>query len=64
MNRDDAPSGTALADHYAAQNLSAPAAMDAFWMPFTANRQFRQSPRLLASAVEMVSRSLLWYAAP
>ena len=24
--------------------------MDAYWMPFTANRQFKQSPRLLAKA--------------
>ena len=24
--------------------------LDAFWMPFTANRQFKQAPRLLASA--------------
>ena len=24
--------------------------MDAFWMPFTANRQFKQEPRLLAKA--------------
>ncbi len=49
---------TALADHYAAQNTSAPAAMDAFWMPFTANRQFRDSPRLLASAEGMYYRDL------
>ena len=25
-------------------------AMDAFWMPFTANRQFKAAPRLFASA--------------
>ncbi|MFM0278496.1 hypothetical protein P0D75_10800 [Paraburkholderia sediminicola] len=24
--------------------------MSAFWMPFTANRQFKSAPRLLASA--------------
>jgi len=24
--------------------------LDAFWMPFTANRQFKQAPRLLAAA--------------
>lgn len=30
-----------------------PDTMDAFWMPFTANRQFRQRPRLLASAQGM-----------
>ena len=28
-------------------------AMDAYWMPFTANRQFKQSPRLLAKASGM-----------
>src|SRR5258706_4821910 len=27
--------------------------MDAFWMPFTANRQFKQQPRLLAKASGM-----------
>ncbi len=27
-----------------------PTKMDAYWMPFTANRQFKQSPRLLAKA--------------
>ena len=28
--------------------------MDAYWMPFTANRQFKNSPRLLAKAKGMV----------
>ena len=28
-------------------------AMDAFWMPFTANRQFKAAPRLLVSAEGM-----------
>jgi beta-alanine--pyruvate transaminase len=27
--------------------------MDAFWMPFTANREFKQSPRMLAKAKDM-----------
>jgi beta-alanine--pyruvate transaminase len=27
--------------------------LDAFWMPFTANRQFKQSPRLLSGAKDM-----------
>ena len=27
--------------------------LDAFWMPFTANRQFKAAPRLLASAQGM-----------
>jgi beta-alanine--pyruvate transaminase len=30
--------------------------MDAFWMPFTANRQFKAAPRLLASASGMYYR--------
>jgi beta-alanine--pyruvate transaminase len=29
------------------------ASMDAYWMPFTANRQFKQSPRLIARAEGM-----------
>ncbi|APH73019.1 aspartate aminotransferase family protein [Aquibium oceanicum] len=31
----------------------APNDLSAFWMPFTANRQFKQSPRMLASAKDM-----------
>ncbi|WP_425605693.1 aspartate aminotransferase family protein [Pseudoxanthomonas daejeonensis] len=58
MSRDDDAIRTALADHYAAQNQATPAAMDAFWMPFTANRQFRQTPRLLASAEGMYYRDV------
>ncbi|MCX7043119.1 MAG: aspartate aminotransferase family protein [Gammaproteobacteria bacterium] len=30
-----------------------PESMDAFWMPFSANRQFKKHPRLLASAAGM-----------
>ena len=58
MRQDDPTRRAALADHYAAQNLAAPAAMDAFWMPFTANRQFRGTPRLLASAEGMYYRDV------
>src|ERR1019366_6846392 len=29
---------------------ASPAELDAFWMPFTANRQFKANPRLLARA--------------
>ena len=58
MNPLDDARRNALADHYAAQNRSAPAAMEAFWMPFTANRQFRDSPRLLASAEGMYYRDV------
>ncbi|BAY52957.1 omega-amino acid:pyruvate aminotransferase [Thermostichus vulcanus NIES-2134] len=32
--------------------------LDPFWMPFTANRQFKQSPRLLVSAAGMYYRSI------
>ena len=35
----------------------APEQTDAFWMPFTANRQFKKTPRLLASAEGMYYRS-------
>ncbi|MCX7034885.1 MAG: aspartate aminotransferase family protein [Arenimonas sp.] len=35
----------------------APEHTDAFWMPFTANRQFKKTPRLLASAEGMYYRS-------
>ncbi len=53
MSADSTPDHGALAAHYAAQNTQAPASMDAFWMPFTANKQFKASPRLLASASGM-----------
>jgi len=43
---------------YAQQSLQAPASMEAFWMPFTANRQFKQRPRLLTSAHGMYYRSV------
>ncbi len=57
--RDDAPSSPrALADHYAAQATREPASLDAFWMPFTANKQFKAKPRLLASASGMHYRSV------
>ncbi|WP_460194375.1 omega-aminotransferase AptA [Thermosynechococcus sp. FA-CM-4201] len=32
--------------------------LDPFWMPFTANRQFKQSPRLLVSAAGMYYKSI------
>ncbi|NDJ18965.1 aminotransferase class III-fold pyridoxal phosphate-dependent enzyme [Myxacorys almedinensis A] len=38
------------------QNLaqfSLPESLEAFWMPFTANRQFKAKPRLMASAQDM-----------
>jgi beta-alanine--pyruvate transaminase len=56
MSADDTSS--ALADHYARQNLEAPTSLDHFWMPFTANRQFKAKPRLLASASGMYYRDV------
>ena len=55
MSADPSPGNAALAErafaeHYATQATRAPASMDAFWMPFTANKQFKSAPRLLASA--------------
>ena len=37
--------------------LAVPARTDAFWMPFTANRQYKAGPRLLASAEGMFYRT-------
>ena len=37
----------------AAITAKAPAAMDAFWMPFSASRQFKSAPRMLAKAAGM-----------
>src|SRR5678809_310861 len=34
-------------------SASAPAKLEAFWMPFTASRQFKSAPRLLAKAKDM-----------
>lgn len=42
----------------AADALQAPTQLDAFWMPFTANRQFKARPRLLASAQGMYYRDV------
>ena len=43
--------------HYKNQALRAPEQMDSFWMPFSANRQFKHQPRLLASAEGMYYQS-------
>ena len=40
-----------------AATLDQPAALDAWWMPFTANRQFKAAPRLLAQASGMYYRT-------
>ncbi|WP_411834492.1 aspartate aminotransferase family protein [Pseudoxanthomonas mexicana] len=58
MHRDDTEEASALADHYARQATRAPDSLDAFWMPFTANKQFKATPRLLASASGMHYRSV------
>jgi len=39
------------------QTLKNAPSLDAFWMPFTANRQFKAKPRLLASAKGMYYRT-------
>ena len=50
MSQDPALQAPALA----ARPAKAPdASMDAYWMPFTANRQFKQKPRLLVKASGM-----------
>ena len=63
MSADSSPGHAALAEHafaehYASQATRAPASMDAFWMPFTANKQFKAAPRLLASASGMYYKSV------
>jgi beta-alanine--pyruvate transaminase len=42
---------------YEEQATRTPEAMDAFWMPFSANRQFKKKPRLLVGAKDMHYRS-------
>jgi beta-alanine--pyruvate transaminase len=42
---------------YEGQSTRTPEAMDAFWMPFSANRQFKKKPRLLVGAKDMHYRS-------
>ncbi|MGH8051004.1 MAG: aspartate aminotransferase family protein [Arenimonas sp.] len=44
---------SSFGDFYHKQATSQPEHLDAFWMPFTANRNFKQHPRLLASAKDM-----------
>ena len=47
------PPAAGYGDQYLRQATSQPEAMDAFWMPFSANRQFKAAPRLMASASGM-----------
>jgi len=44
---------SAFGDAYQAQATAQPEHLDAFWMPFSANRQFKKHPRMLASAKGM-----------
>ncbi|MDE2299788.1 MAG: aspartate aminotransferase family protein [Burkholderiales bacterium] len=50
MRKDDPAT---LTPHTASSTPQPRQAMDAYWMPFTANRQFKQAPRLLAKASGM-----------
>jgi len=50
MHKDDPAT---LAPVAAAGSAAPKPKMDAFWMPFTANRQFKKAPRLLAKAQGM-----------
>ncbi len=52
-NADNTPSPSTLGDAYEALATGQPGSLDAFWMPFTANRQFKQQSRMLASAKGM-----------
>jgi beta-alanine--pyruvate transaminase len=49
MNKSIDPAVLSLRD----EGTAHPHAMDAYWMPFTANRQFKKAPRLLAKASGM-----------
>ncbi len=53
MSETKAAVGSTLADHYHDLATRDPGQLDAFWMPFTANRQFKQQARMLASAAGM-----------
>ncbi|MEA5466933.1 aspartate aminotransferase family protein [Leptothoe sp. PORK10 BA2] len=44
---------TSLMDSSAGHSAPNPDALEAFWMPFTANRQFKANPRLLTAAEGM-----------
>ena len=42
-----------MPDEKALRHLNASLNLDALWIPFTANRQFKAAPRLLVSAKDM-----------
>ena len=50
---DSPPETDPQAGQYLVQATAQPESMDAFWMPFSANRQFKKHPRMLASAAGM-----------
>ena len=58
MSADSTPGPQALARHYTEQATAMPASLEAFWMPFTANKQFKAAPRLLASASGMFYKTV------
>ena len=49
----DSLSTSGFGDEYAALATAQPGDLGAFWMPFTANRQFKQHSRMLAGAKDM-----------
>ena len=51
MHKD--PNPAAAPSTASPPSASTPASLDAFWMPFTASRQFKSAPRLLAKAKDM-----------
>jgi beta-alanine--pyruvate transaminase len=55
---DDPQTHPDYSAHYTREATRAPDAMDAFWMPFSANRQFKSAPRLMASASGMFYRTV------
>jgi beta-alanine--pyruvate transaminase len=59
MRDDHSPTQSIdFGEHYAQQATRQPEAMNAFWMPFSANRQFKAAPRLMASASGMFYRTV------
>jgi beta-alanine--pyruvate transaminase len=58
MSNTESGSAANFSEHYQQQATAAPEHMDAFWMPFTANRQFKQQARMLVSAAGMHYKSV------
>ncbi len=56
--KDSARDVAALGEAYLNQATTQPQQMDAFWMPFSANRQFKKHPRMLAGAAGMHYRTI------